>query len=111
MKNKSIWITGNLKNIEHCEREDEVLCVLTNQKAGFSGVQSNLQSNKNYRNDNMRLEMEFVSKSVEIWAFIALFLFSVYQYWKMKIDPSKVCKEKSYEIDLIFSISSLIIHG
>ena len=32
---------------------------LANQTTGFVGVQSNLQSNSNYRSDNKRLEMDF----------------------------------------------------
>ena len=35
----------------------------TNQKTDFSGVQPNLQSIKNYRSNNMRLEMKFFNKS------------------------------------------------
>ena len=39
---------------------------LANQKKEFIGVQSNLQSNFNYRSKNMRLEVKFLKKSVKI---------------------------------------------
>ena len=38
---------------------------LANQRIDFWGVQSNLQSNINYRRNNMRLELEFfVNQSI-----------------------------------------------
>ena len=42
---------------------DEVLGVLTNQKTGFSGVQSNLQLNLNYRTNNIKTRNKICVKS------------------------------------------------
>ena len=43
---------------------------LANQRIDFWGVQSNLQSNINYRRNNMRLELEFfVNQSISYQPF------------------------------------------
>ena len=43
---------------------------LANQSIDFKGVQSNLQSEKNYRSDNKRLEVEFfVNQSISYQPF------------------------------------------
>ena len=46
--------------------ENYVFGDLANQTTVFVGVQSNLQSKKNYRSDNKRLEMKFFVKKYEI---------------------------------------------
>ena len=43
--------------------ESNVFGDLANQRIDFKGVQSNLQSRKNYRSENKRLEMEISMKN------------------------------------------------
>ena len=63
----------------------EVLAeVVTNQTTGFVGVQSNLQSNFNYRSDNKRLEMNSLVKSDKLKVFQGYNSFNSSYYHKLK---------------------------
>ena len=57
---------------------------LANQKKEFKGVQSKLQSKLNYRSNNMRLEMKFISKSDKIKDFQGFYSFFLSFYRELK---------------------------
>ena len=57
---------------------------LANQRIDFKGVQSNLQSNKNYRSDSKRLETNFLIKINEIKDFQDYFSPNLFTYKILK---------------------------
>ena len=57
---------------------------LANQRIDFNGVQSKLQSKKNYRSDNKRLEMKFFVENNEFKDFQDCFIPNSFTYKILK---------------------------
>ena len=79
--------SGRSDGRHHCSEEvafAAVQGVFPRPFSEFLGVQSKCQSNFNYGSENIRLEMEFVSKVIKNQSFLKIFAASV--HFNIKID-------------------------